>query len=378
MPYVARATRRRASCVLRACAALALAACSSASSTSIPTPAVSPDIASYPPLANDAPPGASSNALSTASAIGRGVNFGNMLEAPTEGAWGLSVTDDFIDKAASAGFASVRLPVRWSNHASATAPFTIDPAFMSRVETVVDRLLAKGLVVVLNMHHYRQLDGDPLDASEARVADAVLDLRFVMLWEQIAERFKSRGGRLVLELYNEPHGRLNGEPWNVLAARALGVVRKSNPDRVVVIGPTSWNSASDLPKLKLPNDANLIATVHDYNPFAFTHQGAEWVSPSPPVGVTCCSPAQVAEMTAPLDAAKAWSTAKRYPVFVGEFGAYSKADEASRIIFNRTMRDAAETRGMSWTYWEFASGYGVYDPAKLTFRQPLLESLLGR
>ena len=364
--------------VLGVCAAMTAAACAGASSTSVPASPAGPDIAIYPPLANDAPPGASPRALAAASAIGRGVNFGNMLEAPTEGAWGLSVTDDFIDKAASAGFTSVRLPVRWSNHASATAPFTIDPAFMARVESVVDRLLSKGLVVVLNMHHYRQLDGDPVDAGETPVAAAALDLRFVMLWEQIAERFKGRGDRLVLELYNEPHNRLNGEPWNVLAARALGVVRKSNPQRVVVIGPTSWNSASDLSKLKLPNDANLIVTVHDYNPFAFTHQGAEWVSPVLPLGVTCCSAAQVADMTAPLDAAKAWSAAKRYPVFVGEFGAYGKADEASRITFNRTMRDAMESRGMSWAYWEFAAGFGVYDPAKLAFRQGLLDALLGR
>ena len=372
------ATGPCARAVLGVCAAMTAAACAGASSTSVPASPAGPDIASYPPLANDAPPGASPRALAAASAIGRGVNFGNMLEAPTEGAWGLSVTDDFIDKAASAGFTSVRLPVRWSNHASATAPFTIDPAFMARVESVVDRLLSKGLVVVLNMHHYRQLDGDPVDAGETPVAAAALDLRFVMLWEQIAERFKGRGDRLVLELYNEPHGRMNGEPWNVLAARALGVVRKSNPQRVVVIGPTSWNSASDLSKLKLPNDANLIVTVHDYNPFAFTHQGAEWVSPVLPLGVTCCSAAQVADMTAPLDAAKAWSAAKRYPVFVGEFGAYGKADEASRITFNRTMRDAMESRGMSWAYWEFAAGFGVYDPAKLAFRQGLLDALLGR
>ena len=362
---------------VRLCAALAVVACAGAS-TSVPASPTGADIGSYPPLANDAPPGASARAESAAKALGRGVNFGNMLEAPTEGAWGVSVTDDFIDKAASAGFTSVRLPVRWSNHASATAPFPIDPAFMARVETVVDRLLAKGLVVVLNMHHYRQLDGDPVDAGEAPVDAAVLDLRFLMLWAQIADRFKGRGDRLVLELYNEPHGRLNGEPWNVLAARALGVVRKSDKERVVVIGPTSWNSASDLSKLKLPNDANLIATVHDYNPFPFTHQGAEWVKPTLPLGVTCCSAAQVADMTAPLDAAKAWSAAKRYPVYVGEFGAYSKADEASRITFNRTMRDAMESRGMTWAYWEFAAGFGVYDPAKLTFRQGLLDSLLGR
>src|SRR6185436_9107984 len=107
-----------------------------------------PDIGAYPPLANDAAPGASASAIATATAIGRGVNFGNMLEAPTEGAWGLTITDDFIDKAAAAGFKSVRLPVRWSNHAGADAPYTIDPAFVQRVDAIVDKLLAKDLFVI--------------------------------------------------------------------------------------------------------------------------------------------------------------------------------------------------------------------------------------
>jgi endoglucanase len=363
-------------------ALLASAGCAGNGTTAAPGPQNSPqnvpDIGAYPPMPNDAAPGASASAVAMAAAIGRGVNFGNMLEAPTEGAWGLSVTDDFIDKATAAGFTSVRLPVRWSNHAGAQAPFTIDAAFMTRVASVVDKLLAKGVVVVLDMHHYRQLDGDQLDAGESSVAASVVDVRFVMLWDQIATYFQGRGSRLVFELYNEPHGRLNGEPWNVLAARALRVVRRTNPDRIVVIGPTSWNSANDLRLLKMPNDANLIATVHDYNPFRFTHQGAEWVTPVMPTGVTCCSAAQEAEMTAPLDIAKTWSAATRYPVFVGEFGAYSKADSTSRFDFDRKMRQAMESRGMSWDYWEFASGFGVYDPATLGFRQGLLDSLLGR
>jgi endoglucanase len=367
-----------ASAMLLASAPLVTVACAGGGSTSAPGPQAVPDIGAYPPMANDAAPGASASATATAAAIGRGVNFGNMFEAPTEGAWGLTATDDFIDKATAAGFKSVRLPVRWSNHASAQPPFTIDPAFMARVESVVDKLLGKGVVVVLNMHHYRQLDGDPLDAGESAVPAAVVDVRFVMLWEQVATRFQGRGPRLVFELYNEPHGRMNGEAWNVLAARALRVVRKSNPDRIVVLGPTSWNSAGDLRLLKLPNDANLIATVHNYNPFRFTHQGAEWVNPILPVGVTCCNAAQEAEMTAPLDVAKAWSTTTRYPIFVGEFGAYSKADEASRIEFDRKMRQAMEQRGMTWAYWEFASGFGVYDPTTLGFRQGLLDSLLGQ
>ncbi|NUQ20926.1 MAG: glycoside hydrolase family 5 protein [Gemmatimonadaceae bacterium] len=358
-------------------ASTAVAGCASGASRGTGPSSRIPDIAAYPPLPNDAPPGASSAALAAAASIGRGVNFGNMLEAPTEGAWGIRVTDEFIDEAAAAGFASVRLPVRWSNHASVDPPYTIDPAFLAHVDSIVDKLLAKNLVVVLNMHHYRQLDGDRLDAGEAAVDARAVDVRFVMLWQQIAARFAGKSARLLFEPYNEPHGRLNGEPWNVLVARTLGVIRKTNPTRVVVIGPTSWNSASDLALLKMPNDANLVATIHDYNPFTFTHQGAEWVNPVLPTGVTCCSAAQVAEMTQPLDAAKRWSDAHHYPVYVGEFGAYSKADEASRVTFDRTMRAAMESRGMTWTYWEFAAGFGVYDPAAHAFRQNLLDSLLG-
>ena len=357
--------------------AMLLAACVGGGVIATPDPTRIPDIAAFPPVASGAPPGASANAIATAASIGRGVNFGNMLEAPTEGAWGLSVTDDFIAKAAAAGFTSVRLPVRWSNHAAVDPPYTIDPKFLTHVDSIVDKLLAKGIVVVLNMHHYRQLDGDRLDQGELAVDARAVDVRFLMLWEQIATRFQGKDARLIFEPYNEPHGRLTGEPWNVLVARALGVIRKTNPTRVVVIGPTSWNSASDLRLLKLPNDANLIATIHDYDPFTFTHQGAEWVTPTLPTGVTCCSTAQVAALTAPLDIARDWAAARHYPMYVGEFGSYNKADLASRINFDRTIRAAMESRGMSWTYWEFAAGFGVYDPATLTFRQSLLDSLLG-
>lgn len=374
--HVLRMAARRLT--VMAATVLAVGACSGGSAVSGPSqsPAVA-DINSYPPMANDAAPGASTRAITAAAAIGRGVNFGNMLDAPTEGAWGLTVTDDFIDKAAGAGFASVRLPVRWSNHADAAPPFAIDATFMARVASVVDKLLAKGVTVILNQHHYHQLDGDALDPGEFAVADSVRDVRFVVIWDQIAAHFKGRGDRLLFELYNEPHGRLKGEPWNVLAARAMGVVRKTNPDRVIVVGSNNPYTASNLAAFKVPNDANLILTVHNYAPFTFTHQGATWVTPVTPVGVTCCSASQQSEMTAPLDAAKSWAMAKRYPMYVGEFGAYSMGDDASRMDFNRKMRDAVEARGMSWTYWEFAAGFGVYDPVKLTLRQGLLDSVLG-
>jgi endoglucanase len=128
-------TRQRLRFALPMAALLVIGACAGNGDSTVNGPTSIPDINGYPPLPNDAAPGASARAIATAAAIGRGVNFGNMLDAPTEGAWGLTVTSDFIDKASAAGFTSVRVPVRWSNHASANAPFTIDGAFMNRVDS---------------------------------------------------------------------------------------------------------------------------------------------------------------------------------------------------------------------------------------------------
>jgi len=334
-------------------------------------------LADHPPMASGAAPGASPEAFAMARALGRGINFGNIFDAPSEGAWGLRLDDDLVAKTAEAGFTHVRLPVRWSNHATPGGDATIDDAFFQRVDHAVDALLARGLVVVLDMHHYRQLDGDALDPGEMPVAAGLHALRFLNMWKQIAQRYSDRGPKLVFELYNEPHGAQTAS-WNELAARGLAVVRRSNPKRLVVIGPTQWNSANALSALVLPNDANLIVTVHNYEPFHFTHQGAEWSSGAAAwLGTPCCDATQLAQMRAPLDTAAAWSARNRYPIYLGEFGAYGKAEMGARVTYTRRMRDEAERRGFSWAYWELASGFGAYDPVARAWRAPLKDALLG-
>src|SRR6476661_10935376 len=91
-----------------------------------------------------------------AQELGRGINMGNMLDAPREGDWGVKLEPAYIDKAAGA-FTTVRLPVRWSNHAAPTADATLDEAFAKRVDQAVDALLARGVYVILDVHHYSQL-----------------------------------------------------------------------------------------------------------------------------------------------------------------------------------------------------------------------------
>lgn len=336
-----------------------------------------------PVLEDFAPPpagaavAASAAVRATAAGFGRGINFGNMLDAPHEGDWGLRVEERFIDLVGEGGFTrAVRLPVRWSNHAAPDAAARIDPVFLDRVEHVVDRLLGRGCTVVLNMHHYRQLDGDPPDPGERRVDPAVVQVRLLTMWRQIAERFAARPPRLVFEIYNEPHGAL--EPhWNDLFARALGVVRRSNPARAVVAGPVHWNAASHLDRLVLPPDPDLIVTVHHYEPFDFTHQGAEWIQPPRPTGLDCCTDAQHRAIEAPLALAAEDMRRRGLPVFVGEFGAYGKAPAAARLRYLRRVREAMARHGLPWFYWELAAGFGLYDPATGRFREPLRDALFG-
>ncbi|MFQ3660702.1 MAG: cellulase family glycosylhydrolase, partial [Anaerolineae bacterium] len=68
----------------------------------------------------------------------RCINFGNMLEAPNEGAWGPVLEERFVKLVAASGFDTVRVPIRWSAHAEEAPPYTIDPAFFARVDEVID------------------------------------------------------------------------------------------------------------------------------------------------------------------------------------------------------------------------------------------------
>ena len=318
----------------------------------------------------------SGDAAAAARALGRGVNFGNVLEAPSEGSWGLRLSDSLFNAARAAGATTIRLPIRWSSHAGTTRPYTIDPVFMARIDYAVDAALARGMRIVIDMHHYRQLDGDALDPQDASVDASVLDERFVVMWQQIATHFKARPDSVVYELYNEPHGRLTAAHWNALLEPTLAAIRAIDTTHYIVVGPSPWNSASQLNTLVLPpGDRRLIVTIHNYEPFAFTHQGAEWAGLANSPTTLCCTAAQLRALSEPLRVAAAWRADRDRPIWIGEFGSYGKGPYASRVAYSRAIRDSMEVHGMTWAYWEFAAGFGIFDPTTGAMKTELRDAL---
>lgn len=322
-----------------------------------------------PMAALAAEPEADSDAFAINRMLGRGINLGNALEAPEVGAWGMDVQSEYFQKIADAGFDSVRVPIRWSAHAQTAAPYTIDPEFFEIVDGVIEDSLSRDLSAIVNFHHYEELYADP---------DKELP-RFLALWRQVAERYQDRPARLVFELLNEPHDELSHERWQAMFPKVLAVVRESNPERAIIIGPGQWNNVDKLSALRLPEDDRmLIGTFHYYNPFKFTHQQASWVDEAkewkdiPWKG----EPEEVRAIADDMDKADRWSNEHNRPVFLGEFGAYSAADLPSRARWTATVAREARRRGFSFAYWEFGAGFGAYDREEAQWRQPLKNALL--
>jgi len=299
--------------------------------------------------------------------LARSINLGNMLEAPAEGDWGLTLQADYFTVIAEAGFTAVRLPIRWSAHADTAAPYTIDPIFLDRVDWAVDQALDNNLAIVLNVHHYLEMMADP--ASHLP--------RLLGLWSQLAEHYQNRPDDVILELFNEPNDAFTSELWNAYLPQIIDTIRTHDANRTLMVGTAPWGGIDGLDNLQLPADSNLIVTVHYYNPFQFTHQGAEWSDGSEAwLGTTWGhSDADFVAMQMDLNRVKSWSLTHNRPLNIGEFGSYYRAEMASRHLWTRSVVLLCENLDISWTYWEFAAGFGAYDRELLAWND-LLRALI--
>lgn len=206
-------------------------------------------------------------------------NVGNTMDAiPTETSWGNPlITKQLFDTAKADGFRSVRLPVTWSGHQSATAPYTIDPTWLARVKQVVDWAISDGLYVDLNVHHdsWQWIANMPTDH------DGVL-ARFDATWTQIAAAFKNEPRKLLFEAVNEPQftnatDAQSQQYLNELNNSFFDIVRHSggrNDTRLLVLTVSSGDRQTALDGLSAEiaslHDPNLVATVHNYGFWPFT------------------------------------------------------------------------------------------------------------
>lgn len=298
--------------------------------------------------------------------VGRCINMSNHLEPPNEGDFGRPIAEDDFQIIARAGFTTIRLPVRWSGHAGRRAPYTIDAAFMKRVQHVVALARAAGLNVILNDHGFDAVQRAPA-THRARLAG---------LWAQVARAFASEPtAHLWFEIENEPHDKLTNANLLETLNPALAAIRKSNPDRPVIIGGDFWSGIDSLATLTLPDDPNIVPTFHYYEPFFFTHQGAGWVDPVPPVGRVYGTAADKARLAGDVAKLGAYIARTGKTPFMGEFGAYESIPVAQRVTYQKAVRVAFDALGIGMCAWGYANTFALYDDHTKTWIPGMLDAM---
>lgn len=281
----------------------------------------------------------------------RGVNLGNALEAPNEGDWGYRIQGPDLRAIAQAGFDGVRLPVRWDNHTDDAG--RVDAVFLARVHEVASWAIDLDLKVQLDVHHY-----DALIENPARETD-----RFLSLWRQLSESFAAAPPSLFFELLNEPNGAAwTGARLQDVQSRALEVVRQSNPERTIVLGPSNWQNIDALRDWRPPADSNICVSVHYYEPHDFTHQGAEWLgADAPTFGRDWGADQDRASIRAHIQQAADWGLRHGYPMQLGEFGVNRALPIQQRAAWTRAVRTACDSANMAWCVWDFAGAFPIWD-----------------
>jgi endoglucanase len=254
------------------------------------------------------------------------------------------------------GFDSLRVNLYPFAHMGAAPDFTLNAAWWRTADWIVAKALAARLNVILDLHEYETMGKEPQENRS----------RFLAFWSQAAPHFKDAPPGVLFEILNEPNNSLTPALWNQYLSDALAIIRASNPTRAVVVGPAFYNSIRHLGELALPEqDRHLIVTVHYYLPMAFTHQGASWTKSKYPLGTRWeGTPEERAAVESDFAGVQAWSEKQHRPVFLGEFGAYDKADMESRARYSDCVARMAEKFGWSWAYWQFDGDFIAFDVAR--------------
>jgi len=266
-----------------------------------------------------------------------------------------------------AGFQSVRINLHSLAFMDATNGWSLRPQWLDTLDWAITNATANGLQAVLDFHEYNRMGEDP-EGNKGQ---------FLAFWDQLSAHCKDAPSSVLFEILNEPNKKLTPALWNRYLSEALAIIRKTNPNRSVVIGPAFWNSVDHLNELELPAaDHHLIVTVHYYKPMSFTHQGAAWTNQKDKTGIKWGSDEERKAVLDDFAKVSAWAREQERPIFLGEFGAYDRAPMESRVVYTEFIARTAEAAGWSWAYWQFDGDFILWDMKADQWVTPILNALI--
>jgi len=310
--------------------------------------------------------------------MGVGWNLGNSLEAMDPGnetAWGNPVvTQQLINSVKAAGFDTLRIPVAWSSFSN-SASYSIDPAWLNRVEEVVNYGLNADMYVIMNEHWDGGWLNQPTYANQTN-----LNNRLSIMWTQIANHFESYDNRLLFAGTNEVM--MEGDystpteeyytvqnSFNQTFVNAVRATGGNNANRYLVVQGFNTNIDHTVNFAEIPNDSasnRLFMEVHYYDPYNFTLNAGSNVTEWPSTVETWANESWVDSQ---MQAMKSHFVDQGVAVILGEYGVVSRQSisgfEQSRINWNGYITESAVNHSLVPVYWDNGvtgnEGLGLFD-----------------
>ncbi len=318
-------------------------------------------------------------AMELAEEMAIGWNLGNSLDAYADGkagetAWGNpEITETLIQSVKDAGFHTIRIPVSYLGRTGEGPDYTIDAAWLDRIQEVVDYAMEADLYVIINIHHDGNNDtgnGAWIDITNPDQTE--IQAKFQKLWEQIAGRFASYDERLIFESMNEIHDGTYQAPRgeqattyyanvNALNQIFVDTVRKSgsgNAKRCLLVPGYNTNIDYTIEGFVLPEDTiedRLMVSVHFYDPYQFALEESLGTITWGSTAQGNCGWGNEDFVDAQFDRLKTAYIDNGIPVVMGEYGAINKHNSDYRNYYMEYVTKAACDREIVPVYWD--NGY---------------------
>lgn len=330
--------------------------------------------------------------------LGIGWNLGNSFDAPDgELAWGNPRTKaELFPKVKELGFDTVRIPVSWGRHVSEAPAYTIDDAFLKRVDEVVHQALDAGLYVILDAHHDNELYTPTPENAERGKA------YLSAIWSQLAAHFADVDERLLFQTMNEPRVQGSSYEWSLSLAKkehrdivevvnqlnqtALDAIRSGggwNESRYVLVCPYAGKlySAANA-EFRMPQDSaenRLLLSAHIYTPYNLCL--------NPDGNLNTLGSRDMKTVKNELTLLDKWFIQKGIPVVIDEMGCTNKDNPDARYEWAKGFTELADSFGIPCVVWDngylHGSGdkFGLIDRVKLTIypeSECVYNGLLGK
>ena len=230
--------------------------------------------------------------------------------------------------------------------------YRFDPGVFENLTALIDRAQRAGLFVVVAFRTGPGRNETVFGGEEERKLDAgwgsqAAQEGWIEMWRDTARRLKDRSVVVGYDLMVEPETKKH-RLWNALARKITQAIREVDPRTPILVGAADWSTVDSLDSLQLTDDSRTVYVVHQYEPYAYSHQKRKAVGYNPE------------KLESVYHKLREFKARQRVPLVVNEFGAVRHAPEVHR--FTEDQMRQLESLGANHALWLWETSFRLnYD-----------------